>query len=64
MNQTRIVNCPTCSKEITWSKENHFRPFCCERCRLIDFGEWANERKVITGKSVGLAKNNDEDITQ
>ena len=64
MSQTRIVNCPNCDKEIMWSKENYFRPFCCERCRLIDFGEWATEQKVIAGESVGLAENNDEDVTQ
>lgn len=35
-----IVNCPTCKKEVVW-KDSSFRPFCSERCRLIDFGNWA-----------------------
>ncbi|MXY90301.1 MAG: DNA gyrase inhibitor YacG, partial [Gammaproteobacteria bacterium] len=35
------INCPNCGKEVEWSKDNRFRPFCCERCRLIDLGEWA-----------------------
>ena len=44
------VNCPTCNKELAWKPENKFRPFCSERCKLIDLGEWANGEKVIAGK--------------
>lgn len=36
------VACPTCKKEITWSKDFPFRPFCSERCRIIDLGAWAD----------------------
>ena len=38
-----LINCPTCGKEQVWSADNPWRPFCSERCRLIDFGAWANE---------------------
>jgi endogenous inhibitor of DNA gyrase (YacG/DUF329 family) len=41
------VNCPTCQKPVLWSAESEFRPFCSERCKLIDLGEWADERRVI-----------------
>jgi endogenous inhibitor of DNA gyrase (YacG/DUF329 family) len=34
-----LVKCPTCRKEIEWS-ESEYRPFCSERCKLIDLGEW------------------------
>ncbi len=34
------VKCPICKKEKKW-KGNPFRPFCCERCSLIDLGKWA-----------------------
>lgn len=44
------VNCPTCRKLIVWSSENPHRPFCCERCKLIDLGEWAAEDKRIPGE--------------
>jgi endogenous inhibitor of DNA gyrase (YacG/DUF329 family) len=27
--------------------ENEFRPFCSERCKLIDLGEWASGRMVV-----------------
>ena len=46
MSET-IVNCPTCNKEVIWKPESKYRPFCSERCQLIDLGEWANEEKRI-----------------
>lgn len=42
-----IVNCPTCQKEVVWEAESRYRPFCSQRCQLIDLGEWANEEKRI-----------------
>ncbi len=39
----RIVNCPQCGKPVEWNVDNRFRPFCSERCRLIDLGAWATE---------------------
>ena len=30
------VKCPTCGKFIEWSAKNRWRPFCSERCRVID----------------------------
>ncbi|RIY33984.1 hypothetical protein CKF54_01845 [Psittacicella hinzii] len=35
------VNCPQCKKETIYSFDNPYRPFCSERCRLIDLGAWA-----------------------
>ena len=43
------VKCPTCQKEIEWSQQNPFRPFCCERCKLIDLGAWASGDFAIAG---------------
>ncbi len=37
---TKQVPCPTCGKPATWSTQNRWRPFCSERCRLIDLGAW------------------------
>ncbi len=44
-----IVACPTCRKPVRWHVENRFRPFCSERCKLIDLGAWASEQHVIPG---------------
>jgi endogenous inhibitor of DNA gyrase (YacG/DUF329 family) len=38
-----IVACPHCGKEHQWDTGNRFRPFCSERCKLIDLGKWASE---------------------
>lgn len=38
-----LINCPTCNKQIAWTPENTFRPFCSERCKMIDLGVWAKE---------------------
>lgn len=37
------VRCPTCGRLHEWDSANRFRPFCSERCKLIDLGKWANE---------------------
>lgn len=39
----RKVRCPQCGGESLWSADNKFRPFCSERCKLIDLGAWASE---------------------
>ena len=43
-----IVKCPTCRREIDWSS-SEFRPFCSDRCRLIDLGAWLSETHAIPG---------------
>ena len=45
-----IVKCPTCQRPVPWLPEQLFRPFCSERCKLIDLGEWAMEEKRIPGE--------------
>jgi endogenous inhibitor of DNA gyrase (YacG/DUF329 family) len=39
----RQVTCPRCGSLAEYSPENKWRPFCSERCRLIDLGKWAAE---------------------
>jgi endogenous inhibitor of DNA gyrase (YacG/DUF329 family) len=43
-----IVKCPTCRRELDWSA-SEFRPFCSDRCRLIDLGAWLSEKHAIPG---------------
>jgi len=40
----RTVSCPNCARPVAWIAENRYRPFCCERCKLIDLGQWATEQ--------------------
>jgi uncharacterized protein len=34
--------CPNCKKPADMSPANRFRPFCSERCQLIDLGTWVS----------------------
>ena len=43
LSKAPIVACPHCGKESRWYPANRFRPFCSERCKMIDLGKWADE---------------------
>lgn len=61
-NKTLTVSCPTCKKTVHWLPEEAFKPFCCERCKLIDLGEWAMERRKIPGDpDYSAIRENDSD---
>lgn len=44
---TRIIPCPQCGKTSKGGPDNPWRPFCSERCKLIDLGDWFSEKHVI-----------------
>jgi uncharacterized protein len=46
-----IIICPVCKNITTW-EENSLRPFCSERCKLIDLGAWASNEYKIPGKPI------------
>ena len=45
-----VVACPQCGKEVVWNIENPYRPFCSERCKLIDLDNWLSERYRIAAR--------------
>ena len=45
-----VVKCPTCKRPVQWSQESVYRPFCSDRCRLIDLGAWFGEQHRIPGE--------------
>lgn len=45
------IACPQCGKQKEWSTENQYRPFCSERCRMIDLGAWAAEEYQIASQT-------------
>jgi len=65
-----MPKCPTCGKPVEW-QDNPWRPFCSERCKLIDFSRWANEEYRVPGQNSSPAEgdelptvdkaNNDDD---
>ena len=54
------VKCPTCGKLTPFTKDNRWRPFCSERCKLIDLGEWLTEEKRIPGEPAHLPETPDD----
>lgn len=40
---SKIVSCPQCGKDSVYGEENPSRPFCSQRCKMIDLGTWADE---------------------
>jgi endogenous inhibitor of DNA gyrase (YacG/DUF329 family) len=40
------MKCPICDEPTKW-KDNPDRPFCSERCRTIDLGNWASEEYIV-----------------
>ena len=53
MNQTvkpRQVKCPICGTCVVWGPQSPHRPFCSDRCRLIDLGAWASDAYRVEGE--------------
>lgn len=44
------MKCPICKKQVSLGDPE--APFCSERCRLIDLGNWASEKYVVPGERV------------
>jgi uncharacterized protein len=46
MGETKFKPCPTCRRPVAW-EYNPFRPFCSERCKLLDLGNWATGKYSV-----------------
>lgn len=60
MSEPTVVNCPTCGREVVWDEASKWRPFCSERCKLIDLGEWAAESQRIPGEELPPPEENED----
>ena len=45
------VPCPRCGQPAVFAPQNKWRPFCGERCKLIDLGQWATERYRVPAEN-------------
>jgi len=46
------MRCPICKKPVAATPANRYRPFCSERCRMVDLGTWAGEDYRVPGAVV------------
>lgn len=58
-----LVKCPTCGRETEYTG-NKYRPFCSERCQLIDFGAWADEEFSLPAEDAALTEEDLEKIAK
>lgn len=49
-NKNLKVNCPQCEKKFRYYASD-FRPFCSERCKMIDLGHWFDESYKVPVKN-------------
>ena len=54
MSQPLTVDCPTCGAPVEWKATNLNRPFCSDRCKLIDLGAWAADAVGIATLASGM----------
>ncbi len=54
-----MLRCPTCRNETIW-QNNPFRPFCSERCKMVDLGRWATEEYRIPDSPAPEADDHEE----
>lgn len=47
MSPSRTAPCPQCRQPSVLEPSNRYRPFCSERCKLLDLGEWMSGRYAI-----------------
>lgn len=55
-----LVKCPTCGSKAEYQGNEH-RPFCSERCKLLDFGAWVNEEYALPVEESAMTE---EDIAE
>jgi uncharacterized protein len=62
----RTVSCPQCGAAVEWTPASKWRPFCSERCKLIDLGAWATESYRIPvaqpSESTGAPASDDDTV--
>ncbi len=55
------LRCPTCRRELLWSEQFPWRPFCSERCKMVDLGAWfAEDRRIPSDEDGGEASGPDQ----
>ncbi len=62
MTAIRYVACPHCGTQVAWTADNPYRPFCSERCKMIDLGAWASEEYRLAAEEDDETAAGDEGV--
>jgi endogenous inhibitor of DNA gyrase (YacG/DUF329 family) len=54
------MRCPICKREADRSPQNRYRPFCSERCQMVDLGLWAGETYRVEGGNADAHEHPDD----
>ena len=57
MNKILVVKCPQCNTEFQYYTSES-RPFCSERCKMIDLGHWFEESYRVPDKNANIPEEN------
>lgn len=60
MQPKKLNQCPICNRKSVYHLENIYRPFCSDRCKLIDLGEWASEIRRIASNEFETAQDQED----
>jgi endogenous inhibitor of DNA gyrase (YacG/DUF329 family) len=58
----RKAHCPQCNVAMVYDVSNPYRPFCSERCKLIDLGQWSAGAYRIPQVERDNGQDQDEDL--
>lgn len=50
MEKELVVKCPQCNKKFKYYT-SEFRPFCSDKCKMVDMGHWFDESYVVEGRN-------------
>lgn len=56
------MRCPKCDKAVS-IEGNAYRPFCSERCRLLDLNSWLTEQYQVPVDD-GIVEQEDDDVRE
>jgi uncharacterized protein len=62
LKNAKTVRCPQCGGQSLYHPSNNFRPFCSERCKLIDLGAWANDEYAVPGSPLEAPLTEDNQV--
>jgi uncharacterized protein len=58
----KTIPCPICKKPV--ALDDPEMPFCSERCRTVDLGNWATEKYVISSPTTSRDLEDEFDLTE